>query len=204
MGTLAIAATASASTTPPRLTLQNVACPQKPVNLSWTGNGFVASYRDNAARLVNITTDGKVSSFAPTFEGNAEVYVAVSNGEAGFPSGDLYLCSGDSIYLMDSLGSNAVRLATPTPGSTAEYLASDEDGAWGHLLYALTADGGLWSANSTGGVKLIASLGDNLTPKGIVVAPPSFGGHSGYMLVTEENTHQAVAISRTTPPHSLS
>jgi hypothetical protein len=100
---------------------------------------------------------------------------------------------------MEPSGATAGVFSTPLRGSTVEFIAFDTDGAWGYLLYALTANGGLWSINSTGGTRLVTNLGDNLMPEGIAVAPPSFGAYGGDMLVSMEKAHNVVAVSPIDP-----
>ena len=179
--------------------METFASLQKPVAVSWTGDGFIASYRDDVTRLVSIGVDGKVQPFAPSFSGKEEVYIAISQGRAGFSQGYLFLCSGDSIYRMEPSGTTVNLFSTPSQGSTVEYIAFDTDGVWGYLLYGLTANGGLWAINATGGAELVANLGDNLMPEGIAFAPASFGAYSGDMLVSREKAHDLVAISPTNP-----
>ncbi len=183
--------------------VQTFASLQKPVNVSWTGNGFIGSYRDGVTRLNSIDVNGNVQPFAPSFSGKEEVYIAVSQGGAGFPPSYLFLCSGDSIYKMDPSGTTVDLFSTPAPGSTVEFVTFDTDGAWGHLLYAVTGSGGLWAINSTGGTKLVTNLGDNLMPEGIAVATPSFGAYAGDMLVSIERAHDVVAVTPTYPPRVI-
>jgi len=196
---LAILALSRVNPSASKATAQIVAYVQKPVGLTWTGSALIASYRDSVTKLVSIGTDGVVQPFATSFSGKGEVYLAVSHGRAGFPSGDLFLSSGDSIYEVDALGNAPKLFSVPSPGLTLEFVAFDDEGAWGYKLYAITADGGLWSVNSTGRATLVTSLGANQVPEGIVVAPPTFGAYAGYMLVSRENSHDLVAISPVTP-----
>src|SRR5207247_9513527 len=115
--------------------------------------------------------------------GEGEVYVAVSPGQAGFPAGELFLCSGDSIYELDSSGASAKLVSTPAKGTTINFLAFDNDGSWGFLLYALGAVGQLWAIYSSGRASLVTKLGDGLTPEGVAVAAPAFGRFAGDIFV---------------------
>ncbi len=176
------------------LPVQTFASLKHPVNLTWTGNDFIGSYRDGVTRLVRIGTNGTVHPFAPSFLGQEEVYVATSPGRAGFPQGYLFLSSGDSVYSMDPSGSTVYIFATPAPSSRIEYLTFDGDGVWGYLLYALITNGDLFAISATGTGTRVANLGANLVPEGIAFASPSFGAYAGDMLVSIENAHEVVAI----------
>lgn len=180
------------------LSLRTVASLYRPVNVTVTTGGILLSYRhnDSSTLLAKLGSDGTVQPFAPSFSGKQEVYVAVANGSAGFRAGDLFLCSGDSIYRLASDGSHPIQFATPSLGSTVEYVSFQYGGEWGHLLYALTGDGGVWAVNSSGSARSVAQLGSNLVPEGIAVGPSGFGSFTGDLLVTVENSHNVVAIPR--------
>ncbi len=182
-----------------KIQVENFASLQKPVSVTWTGSAFIASSRDSVTRLLKIGTDGIVQSFATAFSGQGEVYVAVSNGKAGFPEGQLFLCTGDSIYQLDPAGNSPRLFSTPAKGKTINYLAFDTDGAWGFLLYALNASGQLWAIGSTGQASLVVNLGVNLVAEGIAVAPPTFGGLAGDMVISMEGSHKVVAIPKNSP-----
>ena len=182
--------------------MQPIASLQKPVSVSWTGNAFIASSRDSVTRLFKVGTDGSVLPFAASFSGQGEVYVAISTGQAGFSAGELFLCSGDSIYEVDPAGASAKLFSTPSIGTTINFLAFDSDGAWGFLLYALGAAGQLWAIDSSGHPSLVVELGNNLTPEGIAVAPPALGKYAGEMLVSLEGSHNIVAIPKGNPSNA--
>src|SRR5437870_6638775 len=179
--------------------VQSFASLPKPVSVTWTGSTFIASSRDGVTKLVKVDTDGSVQPFATSFRGEGEVYVAVSPGQAGFPAGELFLCSGDSIYEVDSSGASAKVFTTPAKGTTINFLVFDDDGSWGFLLYALGTGGQLWAIDSNGRASLVTKLGDGLTPEGIAVAPPAFGKFAGDMLVSMEGSHNVVGIPRSNP-----
>jgi len=182
-----------------KIQVQGFASLPKPVSVTWTGSAFIASSRDGFTRLVKVNTSGSVQPFATSFTGVGEVYVAVSPGQAGFPAGDLFLCSGDSIYEVDSSGAAAKLVSTPAKGTTINFLAFDSDGSWGFLLYALGTGGQLWGIDSNGRASLVTNLGNNLTPEGIAIAPSTFGKFAGDMLVSMEGSHSVVAIPRSNP-----
>ncbi len=186
-----------------KIQVQNFASLQKPVSVTWTGSAFIASSRDNVTRLVKVGTDGSVQPFATSFSGQGEVYVAVSSGQAGFPAGEFYLCSGDSIYEVDPAGTPPRLFSTPSKGTTINFLAFDTDGAWGFLLYALGTAGQIWSIDSSGKASLVANLGDKLTPEGIAIAPSTFGNFAGDMVVSIEGNHKVVAIPKTNPSNVI-
>src|SRR5437667_2134239 len=179
--------------------VQSFASLPKPVSVTWTGSVFIGSSRDGVTKLVKVGTDGSVQPFATSFTGGGEVYVAVSPGQAGFPAGELFLCSGDSVYELDSSGASAKLFSTPAKGTTINFLAFDNDGSWGFLLYALGTGGQLWAIDSSGRASLVTKLGDGLTPEGIAVAPPAFGKFAGDMLVSVEGSHSVQAIPRSDP-----
>ncbi|MDV3293232.1 MAG: hypothetical protein LYZ70_03080 [Nitrososphaerales archaeon] len=169
------------------------------VGLQWTGSSFIASYRDDVTRLLNVSLDGtRVAPFAPSFSGQAEVYVALSPAKAGFPPGYLYLCSGGSIYSVDPGGKNSMLFASVT-SSVIEYITFDYTGQWGYDLIALAGDGGVLAVNSSGAMTRIFSLGSNLMPEGLTVAPSTFGAYGGDLIVSMENNHEVIAISKAVP-----
>jgi hypothetical protein len=182
-----------------KVQVQSFASLPKPVSVTWTGSAFIASSRDGVTKLVKVGTNGSVQPFATSLTGVGEVYVAVSPGQAGFPAGELLLCSGDSIYEVDSSGASAKLVSTPAKGTTINFLAFDNDGSWGFLLYALGTGGQLWAIDSNGHASLVTNLGDNLTPEGIAVAPSTFGKFAGDILVSMEGSHNVVAIPRSNP-----
>jgi hypothetical protein len=168
------------------------------VALQWTGSSFISSYRDGATQLLNVSADGRtIKPFAPSFVGQAEVYVALSPGRAEFPPGDLYLCSNDSIYSVGPNGENQALFAR-IAGQLIEYIAFDYTGQWGYDLFALTGDGNVWAIGSGGAVTNVSSLGNNLMPEGVTVAPAGFGAYGGDLIVSMENNHEVVAISMAT------
>jgi len=173
------------------------------VGLQWTGSNFIASYRDGATLLLNVSADGKtVKPFAPSFAGQAEVYIALSPGRAGFPPGDLYLCSNDSIYSISPSGGN-LTLRASLAGRLIEYIAFDYTGQWGYDLFALTGDGYVWAIDSSGAFTQVSSLGANLMPEGVTVASSGFGAYGGDLIVSMENNHEVVAISKTTHQNTI-
>lgn len=175
-----------------------VATLYRPVNITLTSYGVILSYRhnDTATLLARLDSNGTVQPYAASFAGVQEVYLAEANGSAGFAAGDLFLCSGDSVYRMAGGAGNAELFATPSKGSTVEYISFDPTGLWGHLLYALTGDGGVWAVSANGASSLVTNLGSNLVPEGLAVAPATLGGYAGDLLVTMENSHNIVAIPR--------
>lgn len=169
------------------------------VGLQWTGTSFIASYRGDVTRLLNVSLDGsRVTPFAPSFSGQAEVYVALSPGKAGFPPGYLYVCSEGSIFSVDPEGRNSTLFANVT-SSVIEYMTFDYTGQWGYTLLALTGDGEVLGVNSSGAPTHIFSLGRNLMPEGLTVAPSTFGAYGGDLIVSMENNHEVVAIPKAAP-----
>src|SRR5438105_2425826 len=107
------------------------------VGLAWNGTDFIASYGENASSLLKVSLDGKtVTPFAPSFAGKNETYIAVSEGNAGFPKDMLYVSSLRSIYEVSPSGDTYRVFSTPPGVSRIGYLAFDRVGTWGHALLA--------------------------------------------------------------------
>jgi hypothetical protein len=216
LGTLAVALTLVLSSTaaqPHQLSASSGALATGSVfidkgltGLTWDGKEFISSYGINNVPLINISLDGqKVTRFAPSFVGIYEVYAAISQGKAGFPSGYLYVNSGPSIYEIGPNGSNVRLFSTPAGASRVSYVAFDTVGSWGYLLLALDDNGLLWSITSDGTTRVLGNFSSfkttgcslvcgGLKPEGIAVAPQSFGAYGGYLLVTLEGAERVMAI----------
>src|SRR4029077_2831840 len=137
------------------------------VGLTWNGTGFIASHGENVSTLLKVSLDGKsVVPFAPSFSGKNETYIAVSNGNAGFPKDMLYVSSLKSIYEVSSSGDSVRVFSTPPGGSRIGYLAFDEVGSWGHALLAVDDNGLVWSISANGTANVIADFGVGLKPEG--------------------------------------
>ncbi len=169
------------------------------VGLAWNGTDFIASHGENASSLLKVSLDGKtVIPFAPSFSGKNETYIAVSRGDAGFPKDMIYVSSLKSIYEVSPSGDSFRVFSTPPGVSRIGYLAFDEVGSWGHALLAVDDNGLLWSISANGTAKVIEDFGVGLKPEGIAVAPLTFGGFGGYLIVSlERKAPQIVAISPT-------
>jgi len=193
--------TSSASGSYKELERSTFATLQRPVGLAWTGSGFIASDRANlsSATLVTISVDGKnVTPFVPSFStknGTMEDYIAVSNGTAGFPSGDYFILSFDSIYEINPQNNAAELFSTPVKNQQLSYIAFDTVGTWGYDLLVLYQNGMISSINSTGNATEIANVGPGQNPENLVVAPSGFGSFSGDLIVSEEiGNHSIIAI----------
>ncbi|MDA4116761.1 MAG: hypothetical protein OK455_00255 [Thaumarchaeota archaeon] len=168
--------------------------------LSWDGKEFISSYGISDVPLINVSLDGqRVTRFAPSFVGKDEVYAAVSQGDAGFPRGYLYVNSDPSIYRIYPNGSNVQLFSSPPGASRISYVAFDTVGSWGHLLLALDDNGLLWSIKSDGTAKVLDNFsnfgtGAALKPEGIAVAPQTFGAYGGDVLITLEGAGRVLAI----------
>jgi hypothetical protein len=164
--------------------------------LAWTGGEFIASYGENVSYLLNVSIDGKtITPFAPSFSGLNETYIAFSDAGAGFPKGLLYVSSEQHIYEISPSG-DAFRIFSSPPGaSRIGYLAFDRVGTWGHDLLAVDDNGLLWSVAANGTAKVIENFGAGQKPEGIAVAPLTFGGLGGYLVIClEHGTTRVVAI----------
>jgi hypothetical protein len=192
------------------LAMNSVTIDKALTGMTWDGKEFISSYGISNVPLISISLDGqRVARFAPSFVGNNEVYAAVSQGKAGFPSGYLYVNSDPSIYEISPNGSS-VRLFSSPPGATRiSYVAFDTVGSWGYLLFALDDNGLLWSIASDGTAKVLDNFSSfataqssqfGLKPEGIAVAPQSFGAYGGYLLITLEGAGIVLAV----PPNDTS
>ena len=174
--------------------------------LTWDGKQFISSYGITNVPLVTVSLDGKtVKPFAPSFVGKDEVYVAISEGKAGFPAGYLYVNFDPSIYVIKPDGSSVQLFSSPQGAQRISYVAFDTVGSWGNALLALDDNGLLWSIDSAGAAKVLDNFsnfgkGATLKPEGIAVAPMSFGALGGYLFITLEGAHRILAI----PPNNAS
>jgi len=176
------------------------------IGLTWDGKEFIASCNETNTRLLNVSLDGRsVVPFAPNFSATKEVYLAVSQGNAGFPKGYLYASAGLSIFEFTPTGSSWRVFSSPPGASRISYLAFDTVGTWGYALFALDDDGLLWSITADGAAKVLENFsnfgqGQGLKPEGIAVAPQSFGGLGGQLIITLEGATRVLAI----PPNDTS
>jgi len=161
------------------------------------GTDFIASHGENASSLLKVSLDGKtVAPFAPSLSGKNETYIAVSDGNGGFPKDNLYVSSLKSIYEVSPSGDSFRVFSTPPGVSRIGYLAFDQVGSWGHALLAVDDNGLLWSISANGTAKVIEDFGVGLKPEGIAVAPLTFGSFGGDLIVSlERKAPQVVAIS---------
>jgi hypothetical protein len=196
----------SASTSQPLDAANSVFIDKGLTGLTWDGKEFIGTYGTANVPLINISLDGHtVTPFAPSFAGKDEVYVAIADGKAGFPSGDLYVSSDLNIYVIDPNGSNIRVFSSPPGAGRISYVAFDTVGSWGYSLLALDDNGLLWSIDSDGAAKVVDNFsnfgtGSSLKPEGIAVAPQSFGALGGYLFITLEGAERILAV----PPNNSS
>jgi hypothetical protein len=168
------------------------------IGLTWDGKEFIASYNETKTHLLNVSLDGqRVVPFAPNFSATKEVYLAVSQGNAGFPKGYLYASADLSIFEFTPTGSSWRVFSSPPGASRISYLAFDTVGTWGYALFALDDDGLLWSITADGTAKVLenfSNFGQVLKPEGIAVAPKSFGSFGGQLIVTLQAASRVLAI----------
>lgn len=182
----------SVSTISPQIFVGNI---KHPVGLAWTGENFIVSYRDGGTKLLSIAIDGKIETFAKSFNGTEEVYIAISDGMNGFEKGQIYVSSADTIYEIDPSGTMIKPFSKPSGGTQIEYITFGKAGEWPYLLYALTTDGGVWAIDSNGRATRLASLGKDLKPEGLTFASSNFGYLSNSMIISLESGHRIVALS---------
>jgi hypothetical protein len=171
------------------------------IGLTWDGKEFIASYNETNTHLLNVSLDGRrVVPFAPDFSATKEVYMAVSQGNAGFAKGYLYASADLSIFEFTPTGSSWRVFSSPPGASRISYVAFDTVGTWGYSLFALDDDGLLWSITADGAAKVLENFsnfgqGQHLKPEGIAVAPLSFGGFGGQLIITLQAADRVLAIS---------
>jgi hypothetical protein len=170
------------------------------IGLAWDGKEFIASCNETNTRLLNVSLAGRrVVPFAPGFSATKEVYLAVSQGDAGFPRGYLYVSAGLSIFEFTPTGSSWRVFSSPPGASRISYLAFDTVGTWGYALFALDDDGLLWSITADGAAKVLEKFsnfgqGQRLKPEGITVAPMSFGSFGGQLIIALQAADRVLAI----------
>ena len=179
--------------------LKSVFIAKELTGLTWDGSEFIATNGTTNVPLVKVSLDGKtVAPFAPSFVGKDEVYIAISQGQAGFPAGYLYVNSDPSIYQISPNGSSVRLFSSPPGASRIAYVAFDTVGTWGNLLFAVDDNGLLWSIKSDGTAAVLdnftTDFGKGLKPEGIAVAPQSFGAYGGDLIVTLEGVGRVLAI----------
>lgn len=176
----------------------------RPVGLEFNGEVFILSSSPEKVTLKTVSLDGSVvKDFAPVFSSEGEVYIAVSPGLGGFPEGYIYVNSADMIFEISPDGTRAQSFSQPLPGNSVMYLAFDKVGTWGHQLLAVNGNGVVWTVDPSGVATRVASLGDDMFPESITVAPIDFGVIGGYLLVSEEWGSKINAISPE-PGHEVS
>lgn len=169
---------------------------QQLTGLVWNGGYFLASYGESTAYLLNVSLDFRtVAPFAKSFSGWNETYIAIGDGTAGFPKGDVFVSSNQSIYEISPSGDALHVLSRPPGVSRLGFLAFDRVGTWGRALFAVDDDGLLWSILSNGTAKVIHDFGKGVKPEGVVVAPPTFGKFGGYLFVSLEYAKRIMAVA---------
>jgi hypothetical protein len=172
---------------------------KSPVGLEFTGEFFlVSSTKDEIVTLKKIKYDGsRIEDFAQSFSSQGEVYIAISKGLGDFKDGYIYVNSVDKIIEISPDGSRISEFATPLPGNSVMYLAFDGEGFWDNNLIAVNGNGDVWEIDSDGATSFVASLGNDMFPESIVVAPADFGSLAGHILISEEWGNKISAISPT-------
>ncbi len=166
---------------------------ENPVGLSWKGSEFLVSIANGDTKLYALTPDGEtLTPFAPSFSGQGNIYMAVSDDISGFHAREVYLNSGDTIYHTDPRGTDVQPFATPAPGIDITHIIFDEFGYWGSNLVAATADGGIWIISSDGESSKVASLDDY--PLSIAPGPDEYGTFTGNLLVALRDSQKIVGI----------
>jgi hypothetical protein len=171
------------------------------IGFAYAGNKFVGSVDTNGAGVLYATDlDGtNVRLFAPTVSvpgGNIanEHFVASSAGLGGFPSRDIYVGAGTGIlHITNDGGSSDMfvsSLASPVRG-----ILFDLVGTFGHNMLVSTHGGQVYRINSSGVVKLLASVGEDTEGMDIAPLGANFGSFDGQLVAVSETSGLLRAIS---------
>ncbi len=172
--------------------------------LAWSGHGFIASNGETKGGLLNVSLDGRtVTPFAPSFGTVDEAYIALSDGRAGFPPGQLFVSSNRTIYEFNPEGTEYTAFSSPPGASRIGYLAFDMLGAWGYQLLATDDNGLVWTIASNGTARVVTQFAPDQKPESVAVAPASFGRFAGCLFVGLEYASRVVALPPNDPRHPV-
>ncbi len=167
----------------------------KPTDIIWSEHGLIVATGNDGIRLYRIDPrTEKIELFSPTFKGGNEVHLAITLGPT-FTSGTVFANQDDTIFAISPDGQTVRDLSTPIEGVNIAALAVDYEKYWNYRLIAITYDGSVWEIDGAGKAYLIANLGNDAIPNGLIVAPADFGDFSGDILISLKNENKIIAIS---------
>jgi hypothetical protein len=127
-----------------------------------------------------------------------EAAIAVSTGRGGFPSGNLYLAQGSTIFEIPADGSSVSEFAMLPGGFPSHVALTFDDNATPPLAGALVAvepDGNVWRINPRGERTLVAAIGFADLFEHAVVAPPTYPTYGRHIITVAEQRGEVRAIS---------
>jgi hypothetical protein len=173
------------------------------IGFTYAGNKFVGSvYNGGAGNPQLYQTDltgGTVTKFGgllPSVAG--EIVLGSSVGLGGFAKGDVFAGSGagPSIYHYANSGGAATLFTTLLPGAGAvRQIMFDPGSSFGGDMIVTTTNGNVYTVDSTGTAKLLASVGEDT--EGMDIAPTGWGSFTGQLLVSSEGSGKLRFISNT-------
>jgi hypothetical protein len=168
------------------------------IAFNYTGTSFVGSVYfgpdNNQLYSTNLNGTG-VTQFGQTIPGfTGEVVVGVGLGQGGFTGGAVYAGNGGGpqIYLVPSSGAPSL-FATVPDGGNVRQIFFDPGSTFGGNMLVTTNAGHVYEITSSGGVSLLASLGED--SEGMDIASSTFGPASGDLLVASEGSGDLHAIT---------
>jgi hypothetical protein len=172
------------------------------IAFTYAGNEFVGSvYFDNQLYTTSLS-GGSVTKFgSPLLESSAsvgEVVVGASLGQAGFPSGNIFVGSGadSNIYQYANSGGGPTLFSSLLPGAgTVRQIFFDPGSTFGGNMLVTTNDGTIYEVNSAGVAILLVNIG--VDTEGMDIAPTTWGPYAGYLMVGSEGAGNLRLISPT-------
>ena len=166
------------------------------IAFTYAGNKFVGSvyYGANNAQLYSTNlTGGNVQLFgSPVPGGTGEIPLAASLGRAGFPAGDIYAGTGDTIYQYANTGGTPMKFAMGFSG-TVRGILFDPTGSFGGKMLIATDSGIIYTVTSAGHASVLANVGE--FAEGMDIATSAWGPFAGDVLVSSETSGNLRAIS---------
>lgn len=199
LGTLAMAAAAPVAS-PPSSAFSSVPSPSA---VAATPQEVLALSSSDCSEVYNVTQGGSAPSFTtlPTSANKCpEGAIAIAPGLGNYPAGQVYVLQNGVLFVIPANGSASGIAAVPLPSLAGEYpgLTFDYSGSFG---YALLATGGKYGnvveISPSNVPRNIGAFG--ATVEGPSVAPSSFQGFAGDLMVASEGHSQVYAM---TPPNA--
>ncbi len=166
------------------------------IAFTYAGNKFVGSVYvggNNAQLYSTNLSGGDVQLFgSPVPGGTAEIPLAGSLGQGGFPIGDIYAGTGNTIYHYANTGGSPNAFATELNG-TVRGILFDPTGSFGGKMLVAMNSGTIYTINAAGAATVLANVGEDA--EGMDIATSAWGPHAGDILVSSEGSGNLRAIS---------